>query len=398
MSVSWESHGSAPADDASSSHDQDNGPDVNSQDHSHDTAFVQPRNLARHPSILPHPAFFSPATKRSTYDVGADQSRSPYGLPTPSSPLSPLNIFPEDGTDSSGASAPSALNTAPKSSVGSAVGDASTTSASHAFQPSLNTLSSTTDRTLLDNLDTRSREPLLTKTATASQQQSQRKRHSITLQHSAADGSRQLLKSHEKASRHQEASKISTTGQSSAMGIPPGHIRTGQRNYKHHAGSNRFLVNGLIMTANANPAWFLISVLVLLALGGLWLGFEAPYQWRYLSPSVVIVFAYLWAGTTVHMLVTAWRDPGVVPRDLDPEPLLAHPSGQVNPNPLDPEDPIYSPLPRVVRVRNGQDMTVKWCETCKVYRPPRSSHCRVCDSCVDSIGEYIPRRVPRPFL
>lgn len=50
------------------------------------------------------------------------------------------------------------------------------------------------------------------------------------------------------------------------------------------------------------------------------------------------------------------------------------------------KDRLAIPLPRIIRVRNGTDFKVKWCDTCGTYRPPRSSHCRVCDNCVENIG------------
>jgi palmitoyltransferase ZDHHC9/14/18 len=87
--------------------------------------------------------------------------------------------------------------------------------------------------------------------------------------------------------------------------------------------------------------------------------------------------------------VTAWRDPGVLPRDLDPDPpCTAGEDGK----PMDIKDRLAIPLPRVIRLRNGTDLNVKWCDTCGTYRPPRSSHCRVCDNCVENIGECVSKR------
>lgn len=143
-----------------------------------------------------------------------------------------------------------------------------------------------------------------------------------------------------------------------------------------------------------NPWAFLGSLAVLLILGGLWMGFEARFMWYHVSPAVPIVVGYVWLASIVHMLVTAYQDPGTVPKELDPDPPTNSPSpgardgGDGDGYPRDPEDPLYSPLPRIIRVRNGQDITLKWCETCHVYRPPRSSHCRVCDICVDGIDHH----------
>jgi palmitoyltransferase ZDHHC9/14/18 len=183
--------------------------------------------------------------------------------------------------------------------------------------------------------------------------------------------------------------------------------KRGMRNYRQHKGGNRFLLGGLLMTSSDNPLPFIASYLLLLVLGGLFFGFEAKWLSDNLSPAVVAVFAYVWLLAVVNMGVTAWKDPGVIPRGLDADPpcVLGDTSYEPGRQALaDPEDPLAVPVQRVLRIR-GQTVQVKWCETCGTYRPPRSSHCRVCDNCVENIDHHctylntcIGRRNYVPFL
>ncbi|KAG0254952.1 Palmitoyltransferase zdhhc14 [Actinomortierella ambigua] len=154
------------------------------------------------------------------------------------------------------------------------------------------------------------------------------------------------------------------------------------RRYKVFPGRNVFLLKGRIMTSRDFPA-FTVAVMLVLVPTGLFHGFVSPYLWHHLSPAAPLVQAYLFIVAFSTMLKTSWTDPGVIPRGLDSDPPLDLP--------LDYGDGMasssfYPPkgLPRVKEIQVGMyTVRLKYCDTCRIYRPPRCSHCRQCDNCVE---------------
>ena len=85
--------------------------------------------------------------------------------------------------------------------------------------------------------------------------------------------------------------------------------------------------------------------------------------------------------------MTSGRDPGIIPRNTHPPEI---------------EEEMHSPewsggntpklrLPRTKDiVINGITVKVKYCDTCMLYRPPRCSHCSICNNCVDRFDHHCP--------
>ncbi|QHN98222.1 putative protein S-acyltransferase [Arachis hypogaea] len=95
----------------------------------------------------------------------------------------------------------------------------------------------------------------------------------------------------------------------------------------------------------------------------------------------------MYSQVLTALLLTSGRDPGIVPRNTrPPEPDVHDWSANVNN-----EQNQRLSLPRTKDVIiNGISVKVKYCDTCMLYRPPRCSHCSVCDNCVERFDHHCP--------
>lgn len=117
--------------------------------------------------------------------------------------------------------------------------------------------------------------------------------------------------------------------------------------------------------------------------------FETPYMVNQSAHrsliALVVLFYYFWSMTLVAFIQTATSDPGILPRNIHP--------GQSNLNGIPhfntPQD-YYNiiTLPAHVSKKNTLcqegNIDIKYCRTCKIWRPPRSYHCPTCGVCIQT--------------
>ncbi|KAI4343464.1 hypothetical protein L6164_010807 [Bauhinia variegata] len=113
---------------------------------------------------------------------------------------------------------------------------------------------------------------------------------------------------------------------------------------------------------------------------------ELPHQ---LGNAIVAISTVFTVYVILLLLITSGIDPAIVPRhscplELDDE--VSSISALWEGSQID-----GSRLPLIKDfIVNGVVIKVKYCQTCMLYRPPRCSHCSICNNCVERFDHHCP--------
>ncbi|KAJ8669080.1 hypothetical protein QAD02_000339 [Eretmocerus hayati] len=158
------------------------------------------------------------------------------------------------------------------------------------------------------------------------------------------------------------------------------------RKWELFPGRNRFCCDGRAMMAPQTGVFY-ITVCLIAGTSGLFFVFDCPFLARSITPAIPVVGVLLFIFVMSALFRTSFSDPGVIPRATPDEAAYIEKQIEVPNN----GSPTYRPPPRTKEILvKGQPIKLKYCFTCKIFRPPRASHCSLCDNCVERFDHHCP--------
>merc|ERR1711937_949692 len=161
------------------------------------------------------------------------------------------------------------------------------------------------------------------------------------------------------------------------------------RVWEVYPGKNKFYCGGRLLATRDNKILF-VSLFLISICTAFFLAFDYQYTIRKFKYGflVLIVCIGLYVFVVLMLLRTSFSDPGIIPRATVAQ------GAQIEAQLLQEQHSDsngYRQPPRFSETEiNGTIIKQKYCYTCKIFRPPRASHCSICDNCVERFDHHCP--------
>lgn len=105
---------------------------------------------------------------------------------------------------------------------------------------------------------------------------------------------------------------------------------------------------------------------------------------NYIAAILIIISMWLLCISMSSLLLSRLSDPGILPPRSGSQ-IVHHSS-----DPIGPDQQDDASQTKQKNAHNGEVLHWRWCSTCLLWRPPRSSHCSTCNCCIDHFDHHCP--------
>ena len=147
-------------------------------------------------------------------------------------------------------------------------------------------------------------------------------------------------------------------------------------NYKKWSGDNYFIFKGHMIEGPCSFRPTLLTACAMTIPTILFLSFNSQYMKNELSVVIPFLIVFIYIITLIYLLVGSFSDPGIIRR--------------FNFNNINDYNFKYLTRKEAKLFHLGYIINYKYCNTCGIIRPNRSTHCSDCNNCVERLDHHCP--------
>ncbi|KAG2382341.1 hypothetical protein C9374_005543 [Naegleria lovaniensis] len=158
--------------------------------------------------------------------------------------------------------------------------------------------------------------------------------------------------------------------------------------YQAWIGNNTLCCKGRVIIG-PDRKLFILTLILMFIPAIIYAPVIMPHYLLFVHPAAGVILLIVPLIGFLLMLIglfyTSFTDPGIIPRRKYIDQQFAQ-TGEEKTDDRKPEPPQF----QKVHLENGQIVELKYCPSCEIYRPPRTSHCRRCNNCVERFDHHCP--------